>query len=98
MGQPDFHQVPLNVKLRVEGGEHALKRLVGEEEKEGKTQSKWSRDAKGEGGMEEGTASKTVEANHRGLLRQAGTSSFLWLHTHGASAFPLAIVLATVSP
>lgn len=36
MGQPDFHQVPLNVKLRVEGGEHALKRLVGEGEKKRK--------------------------------------------------------------
>lgn len=51
MGQLDFHQVPLNVKLRVKRGEHALKRLVGEGKKKGgKKQSKWSRDA---GGREE---------------------------------------------
>lgn len=39
VGPLDFHQVPLNVKLRVKGGEHVLKKLVEEEtEKQVKTQ------------------------------------------------------------
>lgn len=33
MGQLDFHQIPLNVKLRVKGEEHGLQRLMGEKRK-----------------------------------------------------------------
>lgn len=38
VGPLDFHQVPLNVKLRVKGGEHVLKKLV-EEEREGQVKT-----------------------------------------------------------
>lgn len=80
VGQLDFHQVPLNVKLRVKRGEHALKRLVGEGKKKGKHKAN-GQEMPGGGRNGRSTATKTVETNHRRLFQQAESSSFLWLHT-----------------
>lgn len=66
MGQLDFHQVPLNVKLRVKGGEHALQRLMGEKrrEKEKTKKSKWLRDASGRVRWKKENGHHTKQRNH----------------------------------